>query len=136
MIVEESAAFWASFNKEFPNLAQGTVRLQSLVDQIDFLQVGQEDEYEFWELELGQPKVSTWNIFPERYKICGVQIVLSHDLDVYSRQSYDLLGYLGEIGGIVEFFMLFGVLMIGWFNKFNSNSYLVSMLYTQSTDAF
>lgn len=80
--------------------------------------------------------MSTWNQFPDRYKICGVQIVMSHDLDVYNRSSYDLLQYLGEIGGIVEFFILFGVLIIGWFNKFNANSFLVSMLYSQSTDAF
>jgi hypothetical protein len=53
VIVEESAAFWASFNKEHANLAEGTIRLQSLVDQIDFLQVGQEDHYNLWELELG-----------------------------------------------------------------------------------
>jgi hypothetical protein len=32
VIVKESAAFWASFNKEFPNLAMADVRLQSLVD--------------------------------------------------------------------------------------------------------
>jgi hypothetical protein len=58
-----------------------------------------------------------------------VQLVLSHDLDVYSRSSYDLLQLLGEIGGIFEFFLIFGVLLIGWFNKFNANTFLVSKLY-------
>jgi hypothetical protein len=54
---------------------------------------------------------------------------MSHDLDVYSRSSYDLLQLLGEIGGIFEFFLIFGVLIIGWFNKFNANTFLVSKLY-------
>lgn len=56
--------------------------------------------------------------------------MLSHDVDAYTRKSYDILEYLGEIGGIVEFFILFGVLVIGWFNKYAANSFLVSMLYS------
>lgn len=92
--------------------------------------MGIDQDYDFWELEIGKPAISTWNQFPHRYKICGVQIVLSHDVDAYTRKSYDILEYLGEIGGIVEFFILFGVLVIGWFNKYTANSFLVSMLYS------
>ena len=57
-------------------------------------------------------------------------------MDVYSRSSYDLLQLLGEIGGIFEFALIFGVLLIGWFNRFNANIFLVSKLYAQSTDVF
>lgn len=32
--------------------------------------------------------------------------------------------------------MLFGVLIIGWYNKYNANAFLVSKLYRQSNDAF
>ena len=44
--------------------------------------------------------------------------------------------FLGEVGGLNSILMLLGVLIIGWFSAFNSDSYLVSVLYMQSTNAF
>lgn len=85
---------------------------------------------------VGAPFISTWNEFPHRYKIAGLQINLSHDLNIYSRQTYDVLMFLGEVGGLIECLAVMGTIMIGWYSIFNANSYLVTALYQQSTDAF
>lgn len=44
--------------------------------------------------------------------------------------------FLGEVGGLLECLAVIGTLCVGWYSIFNANSYLVTVLYQQSTDAF
>lgn len=135
-IVEESLVSAIPFDTSFPSIVQGIVQREKLEDSVHFLQIGNKVDYEWYSLTAGLPFISTWNQFPNRYKICGLQINISHDQTVTNRQTYDLLMFLGEVGGLNSILMLMGVLIIGWFSAFNSDSYLVSVLYMQSTNAF
>ena len=57
---------------------------------------------------------SSWNAFPTEadpealYKFAGVDFSLSLDMRMYSRQTYSLLDFLGDIGGVLEFFIYLG----------------------------
>jgi hypothetical protein len=43
--------------------------------------------------------ISAYNIFGPKYKILGIQIQTSFTLDQYQRQTYDLLNFMGDVGG-------------------------------------
>ena len=69
------------------------------------------------------PQYSAWNKFPTEqdphslYKYASVEINLNKDLHMINRQTYSLLDWLGDCGGLLEalFFisdMFFAPLMI------------------------
>lgn len=85
--------------------------------------------YEWFQLKLGLPFISTFNQFPTRWKICALQINLSYDQNVISRQTYDLLLFLGDIGGLNGALAVLGTLIVGWYSQFNADSFIVTTLY-------
>lgn len=58
------------------------------------------------------------------------------DRVIYSRETYDTLKFFGDLGGLNEALTFIGSLLVSWLAKFNAGSFLVSMLYSQSTTKF
>lgn len=56
---------------------------------------------------------------------------IQRDLNLYviHRSTYDLLNFLGDIGGLIDILRIFGFLMIGWIQDFNLRNYLIGRLY-------
>ncbi len=82
------------------------------------------------------PVISTFNTFPSRYKICALQINLSYDQTIINRQTYDLLLFLGDVGGLNGALVILGAFLVGWFSVFNAESFIVTTLYVQSSAMF
>ena len=47
------------------------------------------------------------------------------DLEVTNRQTYDLLQFLGDIGGLNSILMALGTLLVGSIAQFRANSFLL-----------
>lgn len=63
------------------------------------------------------------------YKVAGLVIYNSFDQLVINRQAYDLLTYLGDVGGLNEVLAVVGQLLIGWCSLLRANTYLKSFLF-------
>ena len=54
---------------------------------------------------------SSWNEYPDHYKLMSFEMHLSSDVRTTDRECYGLLDYIGDLGGLVEILKLF----FGWF---------------------
>jgi hypothetical protein len=60
-IVEESLVSAIPFDTSFPSIVQGIVQREKLEDSVQFLQIGNKVEFEWYSLTAGLPFISTWN---------------------------------------------------------------------------
>jgi hypothetical protein len=72
--------------------------------------------YEWFHLDIEKPTQSAYSQFPNRYMICRLSIYLSYDQTVITRQTYDLLLFLGDVGGLNGALIVLGTFVIGWFS--------------------
>ena len=63
----------------------------------------------------------------------GLEVFFSSDMILVNRQTYSLLEYLGDIGGLTEFFYYSGWLLILPLTKFTLYSTLLSNLFDENT---
>ena len=61
---------------------------------------------------MGALEPSAWNDYPTRYKFIGVEILLNFDLNAYSRNTYSLLQWFGDLGGLEQALKLIGSLLV------------------------
>ncbi len=74
-------------------------------------------------------KYSAFNIYPSYCKIAGLHLSLSYDVDSFSRQTYDLLNFVGDLGGLHDGLYAICSLIIGSFSVLNFNIKLYSSLF-------
>ena len=55
---------------------------------------------------------------------------------VYNRQSYDLLNWFGDVGGLDAALSLIGFIIVYGYSEFNAYSFLITRLFVQSNNAF
>ena len=68
---------------------------------------------------MGALEPSAWNDYPTRYKFIGVEILLNFDLNAYSRNTYSLLQWFGDLGGLEQALKLIGSLLVSKFASLN-----------------
>ena len=63
------------------------------------------------ELHLSMGK-SAWVVWPQRYRFMGIQFFASSDQKIISRDTYNLLTWIGDCGGLVDgvYLILFGLI--------------------------
>ena len=85
------------------------------------------------------PQFSAWDTYPtdenrnqdshlSKYKFTSVELVINKDLYQISRQTYGLLDWLGDCGGLFDALLLIGEIMVTPFATYALNSSLVSKL--------
>ena len=75
--------------------------------------------------------------YPKRYKITGFEILLNPDIETISRHSYDVLEWLGDMGGMMQGLEWIGLILIGtYYVPSNGNSFVVSQLFSSSSEEF
>ena len=107
------------------------IHLNEVEDEIDYFQVGQTDEDSFFEMTIGLPESSSWNIWPERYKFIGLEVYFHYDKLLISRSTYSILECLGDIGGLVECIYYGCYCLLFPFTKFALDSKLLSNLFDE-----
>ena len=123
-----------------PNFVFGHVQQSSLADETQLLQLGNVSEVDFFEMTWDTPRPSAWRKFPTnenpnfRYKFSSISLRISPDLIVIERQTYGLLEWLGDIGGLFDALIIIGKILVGPISAFNLKATLLSRIfrYTRS----
>ncbi len=69
-------------------------------DETDWVQFGQLTTDTLYDLNIGNLVDSSWNTFPNKYKLMGLDLLINPTLTVKSRQIYGVLYMLGDVGGL------------------------------------
>ena len=99
------------------------------------VQVGLEDEQDYYSSIFRGNVPSAWNQFPTkekpegRYKYTSVGINFSQDSLLVNRQTYSILDWLGDIGGLLDALYLIGFVFISPLASYAMNSKLLSTLF-------
>jgi len=84
------------------------LNINEVADESQTLQLGFAEEIEFYKFSVDAARASSWNKFPTpqnpstRYKYSSVEIILDPDKLVVNRQTYSLLDWLGDMGGLFD----------------------------------
>jgi hypothetical protein len=86
-----------------------------LEDETEIVQSGLSHDTEFYEYGSGTPHPSSWNKYPteenpsRRYKFISLDLVVGSDKLIINRETYALLDWLGDLGGLFDaLFLLCG----------------------------
>jgi len=79
---------------------------------------------------------SSSNIWPRRYKIIGIECSFEPNLIVTNRQTYDLLNFLGDIGGLDATLNTIGYMIVSGYNSSNAFAVLISLLFRKSSKEY
>ena len=97
-----------------PNYIFANIWKNQLGDEIEILQWGEEEELDFNHVEFDPPRPSAWARFPtedepdNRYKFSSIAFKFIQGSKVIERQTYSLLEWLGDIGGLFDALRLIG----------------------------
>ena len=118
-----------------PSFSAGKIFTNNLEDEVSFLQYGQQEESSFYNYNLKSFEPSSWIIFPTAekpntlYKYVSVEINLSQDVVNWNRQTYSLLDWLGDLGGLFDALYHGFRIMLSPFSTFALNSTLLTHLF-------
>ena len=94
------------------------VQRNVLGDESQVLQFGYEVETEFYTYLNKMPEPSAWNKFPTtekpltRYKFTSVEVNFSLDEGTIQRQTYSMLDWLGDMGGLLDALYFIAMILI------------------------
>ena len=78
---------------------------------------------------------SSWNVYPDKYKFFSVHMLLDADIRTTERETYSFFAYVGDIGGLTEFLLMFFGYLAKPFSQMRIKALLTNRLYhvTQHT---
>ena len=91
-----------------PTWFDGTLQKNHLEDEISFVQYGQQNDDIFYHYHLNEGRPSSWNEFPTaqskstKFKYASIEWNYDHNLFHWQRQTYSLLDWLGDLGGLFD----------------------------------
>jgi hypothetical protein len=88
------------FNASVPSWISGKIHSDVVEDETDYIKFGV-NEYErpFKYVDLGTLSPSTWTNYPTKYKFFSFNLHASDYKINIARETYDILEWLGDIGG-------------------------------------
>ena len=103
-------------------------------DESDYLQFGYTEDKIFYGVDYSNlPEPSAWNRFPtaqdpsQRYKFTSIELNFSQDLQTINRQTYSVLDWLGDMGGLIDAIYILGMSLLSPFSYFALKT---KLLYT------
>ena len=87
---------------------KGSFKLNILEDESSLVQIGQRQERVFHSFQLDAPQPTSWVSFPtpekplEKFKFASFDIYFSQDIQLWTRQTYSFLDFLGDLGGLYD----------------------------------
>ena len=57
-------------------------------------------------LQIGEMLPSAWTQYPDHYKFIGIEVHMADQVIVLNRSTKDLFYFIGDFGGISEFFLV------------------------------
>jgi len=100
-IFKESWLIYQSFYAELPKTYSSKLQITTVTDATDWVQFGQSTNTDtLTNFVYGEPGSSSWNNYPTKYKFVGMVLSLDTSVTEVSRQTYDVLRMLGDVGGL------------------------------------
>ena len=95
-----------------PNWYKTFVHSTEVLDDSAFIQWGQQDDITFYDVNFQGMLISSYSDWPEkgvkyeapagRYKFSSLALYLDQDETIIERQTYSMLDWLGDIGGLAD----------------------------------
>ena len=93
---------------ERPSWFKAFLQKSQLQDESRLINLGFSDDTDIYNIEIDNVlQSSSWTNYPSRYKFISYQIQISDIVKVTNRETYSLLEFLGDIGGLWEFLFIF-----------------------------
>ena len=99
------------FDKTQPNFGQAHIYTTEIQDDIAYLQMTGGQTYRIYGIEFNRFGISFDNSFPENYKVVGYQFYRDKNMLQINRQTYGILNFFGDVGGLDGILALFGILL-------------------------
>ena len=101
-------------------------------------QMGQSTKDTFYELHMQQQLASAWTDDLEinlrgEYKFASVEIHQENSIYKINRQTYNLLEYLGDIGGLLDAMLFIAQLVLWPVYNFNVSSHLMKRMFRKKS---
>lgn len=80
-------------------------------------------------MHYGKNIPSSWTNFPEKYKFTGIDLYLDLTLYQVQRTSYDILNFLGDVGGLLQALQWIALALTSWYSTRYRNRFLMANLY-------
>ena len=133
--VQKRTRFFShTFAKDSNQYIDCFIKRNILSDSTSYVQYGQYEDRTFYSFEMSQPEHSQWNLFPttdhphHKYKFVGLDIRFSQTLSQWDRETYSMLDYLGDLGGLYDSLKVIGSVLVAPVSSFNlSKSLLLSL---------
>ena len=106
------------------------------------MQYGVSTDSEFFGVSSSFPAASAWNKFPTpqkpltRYKFASVELMHSADLLIVSRQTYSILDWLGDLGGLLDALYLIANLFMGPLSAWALKATLMSTIFFRKSSNY
>ena len=106
-----------------------------LNDETQFFQFGYSEDRNFYSYQSTLPVASAWNKFPtledplSRYKFTSVEVNFSPDQQLVTRQTYSILDWLGDMGGLLDALYLIGMIIMSPISNFALKTELLSSMF-------
>ena len=118
-----SAILNQQFDADKPSWLQTLVQANELQDETEYLQLGFETQTDFFTHNKENIYASAWVEHPTRnstglYKFVSVEVNLSQQKLVIMRETYDVLSWLGDIGGLTDCLLIIAKFIIKPFTNF------------------
>ena len=65
--------------------------INTVEDETSYMNVGQQQNFEYMSMEMGNLEYSSWTQYPDYYKFFSVHVQLDHDVVHTERVTYDVL---------------------------------------------
>ena len=135
-IVEARSRIWTrQIDQTKPTWLNGELAVSQLEDEIDYLQYGQSTESEFYGFTLSESIPSAWINFPTaenpsaKFKYVSIEFNMSYDVLKWNRQTYSLLDWLGDLGGLLDILLHIGRILVLPISSFTLKQTLMSALF-------
>ena len=106
-----------------------------LSDETQIFQFGYSEDRNFYSFFSKVPEASAWNNFPteknplSRYKFSSIEVNFSADQQRVNRQTYSLLDWLGDMGGLLDALYLIGMMIMSPFAEWALKTELLSSIF-------
>lgn len=123
--IDQNAVLYASYSAfNGPSWTETWVEMNELEDEIDLLQLGYSNSIEYTSIAFGSVKISLFNNWPtkdapEIYKFNSFWLELRQYKTKKERQTYSLLEWLGDVGGLNDGLNIFVRTLIGSITGFS-----------------
>jgi hypothetical protein len=101
-MIKESVYKKLQFDANTPNWFDFKVQESLVQDQISLLQLGKATKTQLYDLKDTGNKPSDWSTYPSYYKFTSINLLLDYNLISVTRQTYSLLTFFGDLGGLYE----------------------------------